>query len=51
LDGHHRIQAAININYTGEIPHIDIPIAEIGTYNGGIYKTAQEVINASKLIR
>jgi hypothetical protein len=50
LDGHHRIQAAININFTGEIPAIEIPIAEIFKFNGGIYKNAQDVIIASKQI-
>lgn len=51
LDGHHRIQAAMNINFSGEIPHIDIPIADIAKFRGGQYKNAQDVIIASKKIR
>ncbi len=50
LDGHHRIQAAININFTGDIPFTEIPIAEISKFRGGQYKNAQDVIIASKKI-
>ena len=46
LNGHHRITAAIRMNYQGEIPFEKLSISEVSQLYG--YQTVEEIIEASK---
>ncbi len=42
LNGHHRVQAAVEIKWTGKIPYQNIPEADISKHSG--FKDAKEVV-------